>query len=65
MSVTSSTNSSNLNDGIFTCEEVAVERGLSLGICFVVTLFICYIIVALLVYLHKKKFLIECGRGGD
>ena len=60
--VTSLINSSTVQ-GIFTCEEVALERGLSLGFSFVTTLFLCYAVIALLVYLHKKKLLVECGKG--
>ena len=59
---TSLINSSTVEQ-IFTCEEVALERGLSLGFSFVATLFLCYVIIALLVYLHKKKLLVECGKG--
>jgi len=47
------------------CEEVALERISSLIFTFVATLFLCYVITALLVFAHKKKLIFGCCTGSN
>ena len=52
---TLSNSSANNEDGLQTCDDVIVERALSLAFSFFAILYMCYLITALIVYGKKMK----------
>jgi len=42
------------------CEEVAINRHLSLTIYFIISVILLYIIIALIVYAFRNNFLFKC-----
>ena len=58
--VSATEETANETDMYVTCEEVAFMRISSLTFTFAATLFLCYVIVALSIYAHKKKLLRRC-----